>query len=164
MPLKVILLVLQKMMTSYSRLSKDDYFLQMAYLVGERSTCRRRKVGCVLVDSSNHVVATGYNGVPTHFPHCLDEPCEGASAPSGYVLEKCLAVHAEQNAFLQLRSDDKLTAYLTVTPCITCAKMIANSKVSRIVAHEPYVQSVATKILEKANIKVEIRDVDSNRT
>ena len=164
MPLTVILLVLQKMMTSYSRLSKDDYFLQMAYLVGERSTCRRRKVGCVLVDSSNHVVATGYNGVPTHFPHCLDEPCEGASAPSGYVLEKCLAVHAEQNAFLQLRSDDKLTAYLTVTPCITCAKMIANSKVSRIVAHEPYVQSVATKILEKANIKVEIRDVDSNRT
>lgn len=160
----MILLVLQKMMTSYSRLSKDDYFLQMAYLVGERSTCRRRKVGCVLVDSSNHVVATGYNGVPTHFPHCLDEPCEGASAPSGYVLEKCLAVHAEQNAFLQLRSDDNLTAYLTVTPCITCAKMIANSKVSRIVAHEPYVQSVATKILEKANIKVEIRDVDSNRT
>ena len=72
----------------------------MAELVAERSTCRRRKVGCVLVDSNNHVVATGYNGVPTHFPHCLDEPCEGATAPSGESLEKCLAVHAEQNALL----------------------------------------------------------------
>jgi len=152
------------MMTSYSRLSKDNYFLQMAYLAGERSTCRRRKVGCVLVDSSNHVVATGYNGVPKHFPHCLDKPCEGADAPSGQVLEKCLAVHAEQNAFLQLRSNDFLTAYLTVTPCITCAKMIANSKVSRIVAREPYVQSLATQILEEAKIKVEIHNVDSNRT
>ena len=151
-------------MTSYSRLSKDSYFLEMAYLVGERSTCRRRKVGCVLVDSSSHVVATGYNGVPTHFPHCLDEPCEGAYASSGFSLEKCLAVHAEQNAFLQLRSDDILTAYLTVTPCITCAKILANSKVSRIVASEPYVQSLATQILERAKIKVEIHDVDSNRT
>lgn len=116
------------------------------------------------MDSSNHVVATGYNGVPKHFPHCLDKPCEGADAPSGQGLEKCLAVHAEQNAFLQLRSNDFLTAYLTVTPCITCAKMIANSKVSRIVAREPYVQSLATQILEEAKIKVEIHNVDSNRT
>ncbi len=151
-------------MTIYSRLDVDNYFLQMACLVAERSTCRRRKVGCVLVDSENHVVATGYNGVPTHFPHCIDTPCEGATAPSGQVLEKCLAVHAEQNAFLQVRSNDTLTAYLTVTPCITCAKMIANSKVTRIVAKEPYVQSMATKILESAKIKVEIYNVNSNQT
>ena len=116
------------------------------------------------MDSENHVVATGYNGVPTHFPHCIDTPCEGATAPSGQVLEKCLAVHAEQNAFLQVRSNDTLTAYLTVTPCITCAKMIANSKVTRIVAKEPYVQSMATKILESAKIKVEIYNVNSNQT
>ena len=151
-------------MTIYSRLDVDNYFLQMACLVAERSTCRRRKVGCVLGDSENHVVATGYNGVPTHFPHCIDTPCEGATAPSGQVLEKCLAVHAEQNAFLQVRSNDTLTAYLTVTPCITCAKMIANSKVTRIVAKEPYVQSMATKILESAKIKVEIYNVNSNQT
>ena len=151
-------------MTIYSRLDVDNYFLQMACLVAERSTCRRRKVGCVLVDSENLVVATGYNGVPTHFPHCIDTPCEGATAPSGQVLEKCLAVHAEQNAFLQVRSNDTLTAYLTVTPCITCAKMIANSKVTRIVAKEPYVQSMATKILESAKIKVEIYNVNSNQT
>ena len=133
----------------------------MAELVAERSTCRRRKVGCVLVDSSNHVVATGYNGVPTHFPHCLDEPCEGATAPSGESLEKCLAVHAEQNALLQLRSNDILTAYLTVTPCITCAKMLANSRITRIVANREYVQSLAVDVLDKAKIRVDILNYDS---
>ena len=152
-----------KKMLSYSRPHIDNYFLQMAELVAQRSTCRRRQVGCVLVDSDSHVVATGYNGVPTNFTHCLDVPCEGATAPSGESLEKCLAVHAEQNAFLQLRSNDWLTAYLTVTPCITCAKMLANSRVKRIVANCEYVQSLAVEILDKAKIQVDIiNDVNRN--
>jgi len=156
-------LQLKKRMLTYSRPPVDHYFLQMAELVAQRSTCRRRQVGCVLVNSDNHVVATGYNGVPTHFTHCLDVPCEGATAPSGESLEKCLAVHAEQNALLQLRSDDLLTAYLTVTPCITCAKMLANSRVTRIVANCEYVQSLAVEILQKACIKVDIlNDVHNN--
>ena len=142
--------------THYSRLDVDNYFLQMSSLVAKRATCRRRKVGCVLVDSKNHIVATGYNGVPTHFPHCLDNPCEGANEPSGESLEKCLAVHAEQNALLQLRSNDYLTAYLTVTPCITCAKMIANSRIRRIVSDVVYIQPNAMNILSTAKIKVDI--------
>ena len=142
--------------THYSRLDVDNYFLQMSSLVAERATCRRRKVGCVLVDSKNHIVATGYNGVPTHFPHCLDNPCEGANEPSGESLDKCLAVHAEQNALLQLRSNDYLTAYLTVTPCTTCAKMIANSSIRRIVSNVVYIQPTAMSILSTAGIKVDI--------
>ena len=146
------------MTTLYSRLDVDSYFLQMAQLVAKRSTCRRRSVGCVLVDSNNHVVATGYNGVPTHFTHCLDTPCLGASSPSGTDLESCLAVHAEQNALLQLRSNDFLTAYLTVSPCITCAKMIANSKIIRIVAQESYTQALSFSILQQANIQYDYRN------
>ena len=143
-------------MTAYSRIDIDSYFLQMARLVAERSTCRRRKVGCVLVDSENHVVSTGYNGVPTHFPHCLDVPCEGALAASGESLDKCLAVHAEQNALLQLRSNDVLTAYLTVTPCVTCSKMLANSHIRRIVSGTVYIQPTAMEILATAKIRVDI--------
>ena len=146
------------MTTPYSRLDTDSYFLQMAQLVAKRSTCRRRSVGCVLVDSDNHVVATGYNGVPTHFPHCLDFPCVGADSPSGTNLENCLAVHAEQNALLQLRSNDFLTAYLTVSPCITCAKMIANSKIIRVVAQETYPQALSFSILKQANIEYDYRN------
>ena len=57
-----------------SRLSNDEYFLEIANTVSQRGTCARRKVGCVLVDSANHIVATGYNGVPSGFIHCLDQP------------------------------------------------------------------------------------------
>ena len=88
------------------RLNIDEYFLNMARLTSLRSTCVRIQVGCILVDSNNHVVATGYNGVPKNFQHCLDVPCTGATAPSGTQLNECWAVHAEMNAMLQLQSTD----------------------------------------------------------
>jgi dCMP deaminase len=141
-----------------SRLDKDTYFLEIAKMVAQRSTCPRRQVGCVLVDSKNHIVATGYNGVPTGFVHCIDTPCPGAKYPSGEGLDHCEAIHAEVNAFLQLRSDDELTAYLTVLPCFTCGKMIANSKVKRIVALEEYVHTQTASMLKMAGIKAEIYD------
>ena len=148
-------------MIPYSRLEIDDYFSQIATLVGERSTCRRRKVGCVLVDSKKHIVATGYNGVPSGFSHCLDRPCEGAFAPSGVDLDKCLAVHAEVNAFLQLTSEDKLTAYLPATPCFSCAKMICNSNVIRIVAKEWYPHPTVKAMFKKASIELVVRNEDN---
>ena len=139
------------------RLEIDDYFLKMAQLASLRSTCVRRQVGCVLVDSHNHVVATGYNGVPAGFTHCLALPCKGANAPSGTRLNECKAVHAEMNALLQLQSTDTLTAYLTVTPCFDCAKVLANSNVKRIVASVWYPQTEVKEILEEANIVVDIK-------
>ena len=56
------------------RLEIDEYFLNMAKLAALRSTCKRRQVGCILVDSNNHVAATGYNGVPKGFKHCSRLP------------------------------------------------------------------------------------------
>jgi len=140
------------------RLATDEYFLQIAKTVAQRSTCPRRQVGCVLVDSKNHIVATGYNGVPTGFTHCIDTPCLGASYPTGEGLEFCEAIHAEVNAFLQLRSDDALTAYMTVTPCFTCGKMFANSNVKKIIALEDYVDGRVRGMLSKAKIEVKIND------
>ena len=139
------------------RLEIDDYFLKMAHLASLRSTCARRLVGCVLVDSKSHVEATGYNGVPSGFTHCIDVPCKGANAPSGTRLNECKAVHAEMNALLQLQSTDTLTAYLTVTPCFDCAKVLANSNVKRIVAALWYPQAEVKEILEEANIIVDVQ-------
>jgi|TARA_R110000824_G_scaffold363647_1_gene551695 dCMP deaminase len=99
----------------------------------------------------------GYNGVPAKFDHCIDElPCRGATAPSGTALEDCLAVHAEVNAFLHLTSQDALTAYLTVCPCISCAKMICNSNVQRVVAIEWYAHFDITKMFRTAGIQLEV--------
>lgn len=143
-----------------TRMSIDDYFLNMARLASLRSTCRRRQVGCVLVGKDNHVAATGYNGVPRGFIHCLDSPCKGAVAKSGTQLDDCWAVHAEMNAMLQLQSTSELTAYLTVTPCFNCAKVLANSNVTRIVAPVWYPQENVKEILDNANIYVDIREVN----
>ena len=144
----------QKIQESKAR--KDRYFLDIAKIVATRATCPRRQVGCVLVDSKQHIVSTGYNGVPSGFTHCVDVQCEGASLPSGTGLDLCEAIHSEVNAFLQLRSDDELTAYMTVTPCYTCSKMFANSSVTRIVASEEYVHERSREILSKAGITITI--------
>ena len=141
----------------FSRPDWDTYFLQIAHLASTRATCARRKVGCVLVDSSNHIVSVGYNGVPSKFDHCIgDIPCKGAEAPSGEDLDLCMAVHAEVNAFLHLTSQDDLTAYLTVCPCISCTKMICNSKVKKVVASEWYAHPEITGMLSTAAIELKV--------
>lgn len=134
------------------RPDSDEYFGVMAEVVATRATCPRRKVGCVLVSSENKVLATGYNGVPSGFVHCIDEPCEGAKYTTGLGLDKCEAIHAEQNALLQT-SDVKLieTAYCTTAPCIHCLKLLLNTGCKRIVFNQDYIASEASRILwEKA--------------
>ena len=82
------------------RPTRDQTMLKMAESISERSTCIRRRVGCVLTDSLGRVLAVGHNGVPKDLPHCTDFPCAGASAPPGTALDACEASHAEQNALL----------------------------------------------------------------
>ena len=145
---------------NYSRPDWDTYFLQIAQLASSRATCARRKVGCVLVDSKNHIVSVGYNGVPSKFGHCTDGfACARANAPSGTALDDCLAVHAEVNAFLHLTSQDSLTAYLTICPCMSCAKMICNSNVKRVVAIEWYAHPEIMGMLRTAQIQLDVKRI-----
>ena len=125
----------------------DFYFLRMALLVSERGTCVRRKVGCILVNKKNHVLATGYNGNPSGFSHCLDNPCKGANSGSGKDLDKCEAIHAEQNALLQCKDVyDIDTVYCTVSPCIHCVKLLLNTSAKKIVFGEKYIHKEAEKL------------------
>lgn len=142
------------------RPGKDEYFLRMAEVVAQRSTCLRRAVGCVLVDVDGHVLATGYNGVAAGAPHCnepdpLDEAtwdphrsdyrlsyphaCPAAGADSGTQLEGCEAIHAEQNALLQCRDVREVhTAYVTDGPCVTCVKLLLNTGCAQIIVRRAY--------------------------
>ncbi len=125
----------------------DFYFLRMALFVSERGTCVRRKVGCILVNKKNHVLATGYNGNPSGFSHCLDNPCKGANSTSGKDLDKCEAIHAEQNALLQCKDVyDIDTVYCTVSPCIHCVKLLLNTSAKKIVFGEKYIQKDAERL------------------
>ena len=127
----------------------DFYFLRMAYLVSERGTCARRKVGCVFVNKRNHVIATGYNGNPSGFVHCIDDPCEASKSLSGTDLDKCKAIHAEQNAILQCKDVyDIDRVYTTLEPCVHCIKLLLNTSAKQIIFGEKYVHDLARSLWE----------------
>lgn len=124
-------------MDSDGRVSWDEYFLELARAASTRATCSRRKHGAVIV-KDRHIVATGYNGGPSGFPHCDEGACPRAQsdAPQGHDYEACIAIHAEANALLFSSPGARqgATLYCTGAPCFTCAKLIANSGVAEVVA------------------------------
>ncbi len=109
------------------RPSWQDYFTDITRLVASRCTCRRRKVGSILV-KNKRILATGYNGAPSGVPHCLDVGClrEELGMPSGERHELCRGLHAEQNAILQAAhhgvSIDGADIYCTNLPCVICCQ------------------------------------------
>lgn len=122
------------------RPTKDEIYIHMAYLVAERGTCARRRVGCVLVDQQGVVLATGYNGVAAGRPHCNEgHPCAGAKLPSGQGLDQCQALHAEQNAILHLPDPRAVhSVYVTHSPCISCIKLLMGTSAKRLVFSYEY--------------------------
>lgn len=99
------------------------------------STCGKKKYSAMLIDAHGHVVGTGYNGGPSGFDHCEDGGCPRyvEDSPPGSNYDNCIAVHAEQNAFLHSDySSHPLKMYVNGPPCFTCAKLIANSTVKQV--------------------------------
>jgi dCMP deaminase len=140
-----------------TRLTRDQYFLQMVALVASRCTCPRRQVGAIITTVEGQILSTGYNGVPAGFEHCTERPCPGARDTHGDT-HRCLAVHAEVNALLQCkRLDLAHTLYVSCTPCFECAKAICNTPIRRIVSLEEYT-GVGMDVLDTRGIQVEVRD------
>lgn len=136
------------------RQSKNQYFLQIAVIVSSRATCPRRSVGCVIVNKHGHIKATGFNGVPKNFEHCTDKPCGGQNNKSSESLNSCMATHAEQNALLQCDNVmDIDTIYCTTSPCITCAKLIANTSCKKVIYSDIYRDTSGIDMLKKLNIE-----------
>ncbi len=140
----------------------DEYFLKIAKLVSERSTCLRRNVGAIIVKDKK-ILATGYNGAPAGITHCDEAGCIRAELdiPSGQRHELCRGLHAEQNALLQAalhgNSVKDSILYATVQPCIICAKMIINAGIIEIVIMGGYPDEMAAKFLKEAGLKVRIK-------
>jgi len=137
----------------------DEYFSDIAALVSRRSTCRRRRVGAVLV-RERRILSTGYNGAPTGLRHCLDIGCLRVQLqiPSGERHELCRGLHAEQNAIIQAALHGVgiagATLYCTNHPCGICAKMIINAGIVSVVIRDGYSDEMAAEILGEAGIQV----------
>ena len=149
-----------------NRPSWDEYFMTIAKQVATRATCPRRSVGAVIV-IDKRILTTGYNGAPRGLQHC---------PPGGELLEwplGCLrdghcirAVHAEQNAILQAAlngvSTRGATLYVTCQPCNTCAKMIINCGIVKVVVEGDYPDPFAMELFEEA--KIDLVKLDPKKT
>jgi dCMP deaminase len=131
--------------------------MSLAHLAATRSTCLRRRVGAVIV-KDRMVLSTGYNDTPRGIRNCGDGGCERcqSDAASGTSLDTCLCLHAEQNAVIQAAYHGVAIAgaalYCTHQPCLTCAKIIVNSGIIRIVYDRPYPDPVAERLLREASV------------
>jgi dCMP deaminase len=138
----------------------DEYFMEIAQVVAKRSNCSRRQVAAVIV-KDNHLLATGYNGTPRGVRNCFDGGCPrcAGKTPSGKGLDECLCVHAEQNAICQAARYGLNVAggtiYVTLSPCLTCAKLIVNAGISRVVYGGDYTAFLDTvkAMFREAGIK-----------
>ena len=145
------------------RPSLDEYFLKIAAVVAERSTCRRHHVGAVAV-KDKHILTTGYNGAPAGLKDCLELGClrDEHSIPSGERHEICRAIHAEQNVIIQAAlhgvSLEGSTVYATHPPCVLCAKMLTNARIKRLVSFGRYNDDAFISLFEEAGIEVSIED------
>lgn len=130
--------------TTGKRPSWDDYFLGIANTVSKRATCDRGKSGCVIV-RDKQILVSGYVGSPSGFYHCdeVGHQMKQITHEDGTVTDHCMrTIHAEQNALCQAA---KLgipiagsTIYTRMTPCRTCAMLIINCGIKRVVCERRY--------------------------
>ena len=124
-----------------SRPNRDEYYLNIAKAVSVRSTCLRRQYGAVIVNH-DEIVSTGYNGAPRGEPNCCDlGKCikDELGLPHGEQYEKCVSVHAEENAIISAARKDMIGAAIyiygtqdgkkmeVVEPCSRCTRMMINA-------------------------------------
>ena len=118
-------------MKTDKRISRSDYFAEVAKITSQRSTCPKKSVGAVLV-RDNRIIATGYNGVLPKESHKKGMDTEGVTH----------TVHAETNIISFCAKNgiatNNTTLYLTLSPCEKCAEMIIQSGITQVVYIEEY--------------------------
>lgn len=121
-----------------------EVYMRMAEELAKRSTCSRLQVGTVITDQRlEHVLAIGYNGNVRGFPNRCDSNEAG----------KCGCIHSEMNALVKAPGDvpDKV-AFVTASPCIMCAKLMVQAKVSYVFFREAYRDPAGLEVLERAGV------------
>ena len=146
----------------YERPSWDEYFMNIAHVVGTRGTCDRGRNGAVIV-KNKRIITTGYVGAPRGLEHC-DEAghlMHDVINPDGKISKHCIrTAHAEQNAIVQAAlhgvSTEGATLYVKFEPCFTCAKMIINAGIKRVVCQKKYHAAELTReFFRKAGVEIE---------
>jgi dCMP deaminase len=150
------------METPYKRPSWDEYFMEVCEAISKRATCDRGRSGCVIA-RDNQILVTGYVGAPAGLPHCdeVGHQLKKMLHEDGSVTTHCVrTVHAEQNAICQAAKRGIAiggsTLYCRMTPCRTCAMLIINCGIVRVVCQRRYHDAEDSEnMLETAGIRLE---------
>ena len=147
----------------HNRPSWDEYFINVMEMIGARGTCDRGKSGCVIA-KNKRIISTGYVGAPAGCKHCdeLGHEMHTVKKEDGTESRHCIRTsHAEENAIVQAArsgvSTEGATLYCKMAPCYTCAKMIINAGIVRVVALKDYHASKRSKeIFTEAGIQFDL--------
>jgi len=138
----------------FRRPTWDRYFMDIAHVVARRGNCVRRQVAAVIV-KDRRIISTGYNGTPRGVKNCFEGGCArcAGDTPSGRGLDECICSHAEENAITQAAyhgtAVKDASIYVTLSPCLTCAKMIVNAGISEVIYEKDYEFTPRTRALFK---------------
>ena len=182
--------LVQEPLRKQQPIKRDEALMAMAYAMSQRSSCRKRKVGAVIADGDGNVISSGYNEVPTYEKPCTQEynDCHRDWLTDRFllklkeqvpeaehkdteikilfrkefkILDYCRALHAEENAIVNLARNgrsvplEECTLYTTTYPCRMCSNKIVNVGIRQIVYVEPYPDEAAKSILKNADVKTQ---------
>ena len=141
----------------------DQYFLDIIEVIGTRGTCDRGRSGC-LIAKNKRILSTGYVGSPAGIVHCDDVGHEMHTVKNedGTEARHCIrTTHAEQNALTAAArfgiALEGATLYCHMTPCYTCAKMIVNAGINKVVCNLDYHAGDKSKnLFEEAKVEYEL--------
>jgi dCMP deaminase len=150
------------MAEEHKRPSWDEYFMEVARAVAKRASCDRGRSGCVIA-RDRQILVTGYVGSPAGLPHCDEAGHQFKKIvhEDGRISQHCVrTVHAEQNAICQAAgrgiSIEGATLYCKMTPCRTCAMLIINCGIVRVVCEKQYHNAAESEdLFRQAGIKLE---------
>lgn len=134
------------------RISRDDLNMEIARVIALRGTCERGRVGAVIA-KDGRIISTGYAGAPAGLPHCTEAGCligaDGGCIRTSHAEAGAIAFAARKGI-----ATEGATLYVTLAPCQSCAKLIINAGIERVVYGLPYRDSAGVDLLVKAGIEI----------
>ena len=146
--------MIKKTRTPQRQHDYDVVYMKMAMNLASLSYAERKKVGAIIISENDQIIAQGYNGTPHGFNNCCEDKLD-----NGELVTKDEVLHAESNAIAKCAryctSTVNSTLYVTLSPCINCAKLIIQAEIKRVVYLEDYRCNDGLNLLRKAGVIVE---------
>lgn len=150
-------------MTESRRLEYDLAYMRMAICLKPLSYAIRSKVGCIIVSDDDQIIAQGYNGMPKGYPNSCEYEIWDDEEKINKLVTKAEVLHAESNAIAKCAkweaSCDGGTAYVTLSPCLQCSKLLVQSGIKRVVFMDEYHDLSPIKFLLMGGLKVQKLDM-----